>query len=338
MSELGKSKTIVNILKVETISHSNKTKPRKQIKLEFDKDSRSDRSSDFDYSNSMPGTSKNTTSVLKSPKGKSIKLNSIDDDLREFEPPAYWVELIENMKTMRLANPAPVDSMGCDSCHDKDAPENVRRDFKFNEIPKYNQKFSSFQVQRFQKLVALMLSSQTKDQVTYAACQRLKEFGFTPEKILAANTNALQEVIKPVAFYKTKAKYLQRTAKILIEEYDSDIPETLDGLLSLPGVGGKMAHLCMRSAWDISTGIGVDTHVHRISNRFKFVNDTKTPEGTRYDLESWLPKEYWHEINTLMVGFGQTICTPLRPKCHECISNNICPSAFKVASPQKKRK
>lgn len=183
-----------------------------------------------------------------------------------------------------------------------------------------------------------MLSSQTKDQVTHAACQRLKTFGFTPENILSSDVNDLEEVLKPVSFYKTKAGHLKKTAKILIEEYNSDIPNTIEGLMRLPGVGPKMGHLCMKSAWNITSGIGVDTHVHRISNRWKFVHrETKDPEETRKSLEAWLPQSHWNDINWLMVGFGQTVCTPLRPKCADCISNKICPNAFKEVTPKKKK-
>lgn len=104
------------------------------------------------------------------------------------------------------------------------------------------------------------------------------------------------------------------------------------------GIGPKMAHICMSTAWNVITGIGVDTHVHRISNRWKFVpKETKTPEGTRLSLESWLPREHWDEITLLMVGFGQTICTPTKPKCEECVNNKICPSAFKESVAKKKK-
>lgn len=183
-----------------------------------------------------------------------------------------------------------------------------------------------------------MLSSQTKDEVTFAACQRLKKFGFTPESFVKAEVQDLEEVLKPVGFYKTKAKHIQKTCEILIKDYDSDIPDSVEGLMKLPGVGSKMAHICMRSAWNIVSGIGVDTHVHRISNRWKFVpKETKNPEQTRVALENWLPREHWDEINLLMVGFGQTVCLPIRPKCGECLSNKICPVAFKVTvSPKKK--
>ncbi|KAF5207492.1 Endonuclease iii-like protein [Thalictrum thalictroides] len=97
----------------------------------------------------------------------------------------------------------------------------------------------------------------------------------------------------------------------------------------LPGIGPKMAHLVMNVAWENVQGICVDTHVHRICNRLKWVNSTSSPEGTRESLQLWLPKEEWVAINPLLVGFGQTVCTPLRPSCGICNINHLCPSAFK---------
>lgn len=150
--------------------------------------------------------------------------------------------------------------------------------------------------------------------------------------------DALADIIKPVSFHKTKAKHIKMSSQILLDNFLGDIPNTIEGLLKLPGVGKKVAHICMSSAWNITgTGIGVDTHVHRISNRLKFTSKpTKDPEKTRTELETWLPHDLWSDINLLMVGFGQTICTPTSPKCSECLNNKICPSA--VISPAKKAK
>lgn len=124
-----------------------------------------------------------------------------------------------------------------------------------------------------------------------------------------------------------------------MEQYDSDIPNDIPGLLKLPGVGPKMAHICMKAAWDETTGIGVDTHVHRISNRLKWVQKTtKDPEATRKELEKWVPFELWNEVNLMMVGFGQTICTPTGPKCDICLNNDICPSRVIKKSSKSKEK
>lgn len=126
---------------------------------------------------------------------------------------------------------------------------------------------------------------------------------------------------------QNKTRFIKEMSQILIDQYGGDIPNSIEGLLKLPGVGTKMAHLCMRSAWNIVTGIGVDTHVHRIANWLKWVpKETKCPEDTRQALEKWLPYELWDEVNHLLVGFGQTICTPRFPRCNDCSNAPICPA------------
>ncbi|KAL7668379.1 hypothetical protein ACOME3_009081 [Neoechinorhynchus agilis] len=104
---------------------------------------------------------------------------------------------------------------------------------------------------------------------------------------------------------------------------NNDIPNTLQGLMNLSGVGPKMAYLAMQCAWNECVGIGVDTHVHRIANRLNWVK-TKIPEETRISLESWLPKQHWPDLNKLLVGFGQTICRSIGPKCTDCLNASIC--------------
>ncbi|XP_037823794.1 endonuclease III-like protein 1 [Lucilia sericata] len=237
---------------------------------------------------------------------KKIKQESSD----EIWQPANWQTILENIRKMRTKDSAPVDTMGCHKCADENADEKT---------------------QRFHKLVALMLSSQTKDETTYHAMLRLREQNLTPEVICQMKVNVLENILHPVSFYKNKAKYLQQTAKILVDKYDSDIPNNIKELVALPGVGPKMAHICMSTAWHEVTGIGVDVHVHRISNRIGWLpKSTKEPEQTRLALEKWLPQQLWSEVNHLLVGFGQTICTPVKPKCSECLNCEICPSATKV--------
>ena len=107
-------------------------------------------------------------------------------------------------------------------------------------------------------------------------------------------------------------------------EYDNDIPQTLKQLLKLPGIGKKMGTLILQTAWNINDGISVDTHVHRITNRLKWIN-TKKPDKTKDDLEDIIPNEYWMEINPTIVGFGQQICLPRNPRCSQCLLKNTCP-------------
>jgi endonuclease III len=141
--------------------------------------------------------------------------------------------------------------------------------------------------------------------------------GMNLESILAVEPALLNDLIGKVGFHNLKTKYIKNTAVILRDKFGSDIPDTIDGLISLPGVGPKMAYLCMSSAWGRDEGIGVDVHVHRITNLWGW-HKTNQPEETRAALEEWLPKDKWHEINHLLVGFGQTICLPVGRKCGEC--------------------
>ncbi|KAJ8298357.1 hypothetical protein KUTeg_024888, partial [Tegillarca granosa] len=155
-------------------------------------------------------------------------------------------------------------------------------------------------------------SPETRDEVTSAAMAKLRQHGCTIENILKTSD--------------TKVKYIKNTSEILKNEYEGDIPRTVKDLCKLPGVGPKMAFLVMKCAWNEVLGIGVDTHVHRIANRLQWVKKpTKDPESTRKELEDWLPREYWQDINHLLVGFGQQTCLPLRPKCAGCLNKDICP-------------
>ncbi|XP_018335211.1 endonuclease III-like protein 1 isoform X2 [Agrilus planipennis] len=222
---------------------------------------------------------------------------------QNYKVPDNWEEVLKNLQEMRKNHDAPVDSMGCQKCMDG------------NGTPKEK---------RYQSLLSLMLSSQTKDQVTHAAMMRLISHGCTVDNILNTPDEKLGELIYPVGFWKSKVKYIKKTSEVLKNKFNGDIPKTLEDLCSLPGVGPKMAHLCMQIAWGTVTGIGVDTHVHRITNRLKWVN-TKTPEETRKALEKWLPFDLWSEVNHLLVGFGQQICLPVRPQCETCLNKSLCP-------------
>lgn len=187
-----------------------------------------------------------------------------------------------------------------------------------------------------------MLSSQTKDTTNAIALHRLQTElpspGLTLETILAVNPARLNELIYVVGFHNNKTRYIKATAEILRDRFNGDIPSTADELMSLPGVGPKMAYLCLSAAWGKTEGIGVDVHVHRITNLWGW-HRTKGPEDTRVALEAWLPREKWHEINHLLVGFGQTICLPVGRDCGVCELSvkGLCPSA-EVARKKKLKK
>uniref|UniRef100_A0A0N5AGT8 Endonuclease III homolog n=1 Tax=Syphacia muris TaxID=451379 RepID=A0A0N5AGT8_9BILA len=217
--------------------------------------------------------------------------------------PYKWRAQLANITLMRKSADAPVDTLGCHMIADVLAEPKVFR---------------------FQSLLGLMLSSQTKDHVTAAAMQRLRSYGCTVDNIMKTSAVELEKLLIPVSFYKRKAIYIKKVAEILHEKYADDIPQTVKDLCALPGVGPKMAYLAMQSAWGKLEGIGVDTHVHKIANRLAWVK-TKKPEETRLALESFLPKTQWSEINKILVGFGQQTCLSMSPKCSTCLNNKICP-------------
>ncbi|KAL8665242.1 MAG: hypothetical protein Q9202_002464 [Teloschistes flavicans] len=259
-------------------------------------------------------------------KGRKQPAKKVVNELGEVDihPPANWEIIYDAVQEMRKKVLAPVDTMGCESlAEDTRSPRD----------------------KRFQTLIALMLSSQTKDTTTAVAMSRLQNqlpaSGFTLEGILAVDPVRLNELIYAVGFHNNKTRYIKATAQILADKFNSEIPDTIEGLISLPGVGPKMAYLCMSAAWGRDEGIGVDVHVHRITNLWGW-HKTKQPEETRAALEAWLPREKWHEINHLLVGFGQTICLPVGRKCGECTlsTRRLCPGAVaqKTTVVKKKRK
>ena len=172
--------------------------------------------------------------------------------------------------------------------------------------------------------------------MTAAAVKRLQNTpeGLTPQSIAAMEHGALVELLRGVGFHRQKAKYLQDTARQLLESSSSssgglvDIPADIKGLCALPGVGMKMATICMAVAHNSVTGIGVDTHVHRVADRLGWADAAAgrgTAEDTRKQLEAWLPRPLWGEINLLLVGFGQQICKPKGPLCGGCLNRDLCP-------------
>jgi len=168
----------------------------------------------------------------------------------------------------------------------------------------------------YKVLISTLLSLRTKDEVTAKASYRLFEYADTPEKMIKLSEEEIQKLIFPVGFYKTKAKTIIETSQILLDRYNSRVPDSLDELLKFKGVGRKTSNLVLSLGYGQDT-ICVDTHVHRISNRWGAVS-TRTPEETEFALMEKIPKKYWSEINDLMVAFGQTVCRPIGPKCREC--------------------
>jgi len=182
----------------------------------------------------------------------------------------------------------------------------------------------------FRTLTSCILSLRTKDEVTVHASRRMFALADTPAKMAEVDEDTLARAIYPVGFYRTKAKTLREIARLLVERYDGRVPDEIAALLTLPGVGRKTANLVVAQAYG-KPGICVDTHVHRISNRWGYVR-TKTPEQTEMALREKLPARYWPEINHLLVAFGQTICHPTSPHCSICPIARYCPRIGVVRS------
>ena len=174
-------------------------------------------------------------------------------------------------------------------------------------------------------LISCVISLRTKDEVTREASRRLFSKAKTPKQMLKLTTKQIEKLIYPAGFYKTKAKSIQRINKMLIEDYGSKVPDEIDELLKLHGVGRKTANLVVTLGYG-KPGICVDTHVHRISNRFGYVK-TKTPEQTEFALRKKLPKKYWIIYNDLLVTWGQNVCTPTSPWCSKCAVRKYCKRA-----------
>ncbi|MDK2895905.1 MAG: endonuclease [Candidatus Atribacteria bacterium] len=174
----------------------------------------------------------------------------------------------------------------------------------------------------FRILIGCILSLRTKDSITKKVANHLFSIAKTPAEILAIPQEKLAEIIYPVGFYRQKAKNLREIAQILLERYQGKVPDNLEQLLELPGVGRKTANLVVTVGFG-KAGICVDTHVHRIVNRWGLVN-TKTPEKTEEALRKELPQKYWIPINNLLVLWGQNICLPRVPRCSICQIQPFC--------------
>ncbi len=175
----------------------------------------------------------------------------------------------------------------------------------------------------FRILISTLLSLRTKDDVTAAASARLFAFAPTARKLARADLKAIEKTIFPVGFYRTKARTVREVARRIETEFNGKVPNTIDALLDFKGVGRKTAALVVSLGYG-TPAVCVDTHVHRISNRLGWVR-TRTPDQTEQALMTIVPRARWIDVNEIMVGFGQRVCTPLSPRC------SICPVAHSCA-------
>jgi len=218
-----------------------------------------------------------------SPQKTTSKPIKLELEPHEIKPaPKRWEAQLAVLSKQRKRIIAPVDEMGCDE--NRTDPNRLSGSESSEDQAKR---------ERFTILVSLMLSSQTKDEVTAQAVRNLQSTlpkGCSMQGILEATDEEISTAIAKVGFWRRKTGYLKSAALLLSTRFGSDVPQDIDELCSLPGVGPKMAFLTLQSAWKINLGIGVDVHVHRLANRLGWCK-TKEPEGTRLTLQSWLPKE-----------------------------------------------
>ncbi|PLW80272.1 hypothetical protein C0585_03750 [Candidatus Woesearchaeota archaeon] len=182
--------------------------------------------------------------------------------------------------------------------------------------------FGGLDADPFKILIATVLSVRAKDEATIPIVEKLWEKYNTPKKIADANPKDLEEIIRPIGFYNIKTKRIQDLSRKLLDEFNGKVPSEEEELLSLPGVGRKVANCVLVYSFD-KYAVPVDVHVHRISNRLGFVT-TNNPEETELKLIETIPRKYWKIVNEKMVLLGQNICKPITPICSACQLNKLC--------------
>ena len=238
--------------------------------------------------------------------------------------PKNWDKVYNLVVEMRAKFMSPVDTMGCERIPLKIRPHG----------------FDSPRTYRFQLLISLMLLSQTKDEVNFAAIKTLDDElmkrgfpnGLCLEAVLATSEQDINQCIQKVGFHHRKAGYIKRASQMLHDNHSGDIPDNIRDIVALPGVGPKMGYLLLQRGWYKNEGIGVDVHIHRLAQMWGWVSaKARTPEQTRLELESWLPRRLWGDINPILVGFGQVICPPNYGNCDICTlgKQKLCKGANK---------
>lgn len=174
----------------------------------------------------------------------------------------------------------------------------------------------------FLVLISCILSLRTKDETTLPASERLFAMADTPEAMLTLSLAQIEKAVYPVGFYKTKARTIHGICRDILEKFGGQVPDDLDTLMTMKGVGRKTANLVLTEGF-AKPAMCVDTHVHRISNRLGYVK-TNTPDETEWALREKLPRKYWMQYNALLVTWGQNVCRPISPVCSTCPVNTIC--------------
>ncbi len=200
----------------------------------------------------------------------------------------------------------------------------LKNDVRKLDLPWLENMVSKSPVKRdpFKVLVSCILSLRTQDKTTGSASERLFKLAPDVKAMSGLSIKKIEKTIYPVGFYRVKAVRIRELSETLINKYNSEVPDEIDELLKLKGVGRKTANLVVTLGYR-KPGICVDTHVHRINNRWGYI-ETKTPEQTEFALRKKLPSKYWLEINGLLVAFGQGICKPISPLCSKCNIEKYC--------------
>jgi endonuclease-3 len=195
------------------------------------------------------------------------------------------------------------------------------------EVPKWETPVVTLMAETYQSpfrvLISCILSLRTQDATTAKASHRLFAVADSPQAMVKLTAKKIEKLIYPVGFYKTKARQILEMCRTIIDHHSGKVPDEIDELLKFNGVGRKTANLVVTLGYN-KPGICVDTHVHRISNRWGYIK-TATPEKTEIALRAKLPKQYWIEYNNLLVNFGQHLCRPISPMCSNCPVKKYCP-------------
>jgi endonuclease-3 len=178
-------------------------------------------------------------------------------------------------------------------------------------------------------LIAVIMSAQTTDagvnKVTPVLFQRFPG----PEDLAGADPAEVEEIIRPTGFFRNKTKSIMGAARMIVSEYGGEVPDTMEGLISLPGVARKTANIVISNAFGKVEGIAVDTHVFRLAHRFG-LSEEKDPDKVERDLMEVFPRDEWFHVNYRFIDHGRAVCTAKRPACGACALNDVCPSAFTV--------
>jgi endonuclease-3 len=202
----------------------------------------------------------------------------------------------------------------------------IAKDFGFNKMDwgrKRLMQWEQVKSDPFRSLIGTVLSQRTRDENTSLAAERLFSRYKSAQSLARAPIREIERLIKPSGFYKVKARRIKEISRILVEKYKGKVPDSMEGLCSLPGVGRKTSGCVLVYSFGKNVSIPTDTHVNRVSNRIGLVK-TKTPEQTEKELMKIMPRKYWIIVNELFVTFGKKVCRPIGPRHEECPVNKYC--------------